>query len=104
MLLCNKWKSTTEFYQFYQAEAAIRTLASANRNIYVISLFACCRQKYDRDSPDMSKLINIDETDPKNADNFAKMKTLCEKFNDLNVLKKELLNDDKKEEELTAEE
>ena len=97
MLLCNKLNKKTGFYQFYQAEASIRALASSYRNIYVVSLFACCRQKYDKDSPDMSNLINIDETDAANA------KILKELHENLKIVNVDLTDKEEKE-ELTEEE
>ena len=31
----------------FKAEVALRTLAAKCNNVYIISLFACCRQRYD---------------------------------------------------------
>lgn len=46
VLLTNEYDETKQFHKFIMAEQCMRSLACANENVYIIGLFACCRQIY----------------------------------------------------------
>lgn len=54
MILCNEYEKESKFYRLYPAESKLREATSVYENCYVISLFACCRQRWDYDSLDMT--------------------------------------------------
>ena len=47
MLLTNEF--VDGFYNMFQVEAVLRDLAATCPNAYIISLFSCCRQRYNAD-------------------------------------------------------
>ena len=47
VLLTNELNKKTKFYSFIEVEKQLRSLCSMNNNVYIISLFACCRQIWD---------------------------------------------------------
>ena len=59
-LLCNEYDKDSKFYGMYNVENNLRTAAELYRNIYIVSLFACCRQNYDRNAEGMDNNFPID--------------------------------------------
>ena len=47
VLLCNELDPKTKFYKLFPVEELLRDLAAKYRNVYIVTLFACCRQKFD---------------------------------------------------------
>jgi len=55
VLLGNEYDDKTEWYKFLRVEQFVRTMAPYNHNIYFLTTFACCREKYlkkNNDNPD----------------------------------------------------
>ena len=46
VLLANEYDESKQFHKFITVEQCMRSLACANENVYIIGLFACCRQIY----------------------------------------------------------
>ena len=46
VLLGNEYDDKTEWYKFLRVEQFVRTMAPYNSNIYFLTTFACCREKY----------------------------------------------------------
>ena len=46
VLLCNEFNKKMNFYTFFKAENLLRDLVSKCDNVWVMALFACCRQKF----------------------------------------------------------
>ena len=49
MLVMNEFDKRTSFYKLFKAENGLRTLAEVCPNAYLVGIFACCRQIYDKD-------------------------------------------------------
>ena len=47
VLLTNDFDKGMQFYKMFKAEPMLRTLSASAQNAYAVSLFACCRQKFD---------------------------------------------------------
>ena len=45
----NEYDESTRFYKLFKAEAKLRAWASIFPNAYLITIFACCRQIYQKD-------------------------------------------------------
>ena len=43
VLLTNELDKRSKFYKMIQAESMMRAIASLYDNVYIVSLFACCR-------------------------------------------------------------
>ena len=48
-LLLNEYEPEMKFLKHFKAEERIRELENKYQNTYSISLFACCRQKLEKD-------------------------------------------------------
>ena len=49
VLVVNEFDQKTSFYKFFMAENTLRNLAEVCPNAYLVGIFACCRQIYDKD-------------------------------------------------------
>ena len=47
VLLCNRFDDKAKFYAFFKVETMLRNLAQKYANVYIVTLFACCRQRFD---------------------------------------------------------
>ena len=45
----NEFDEKTSFYKLYKAETKLRSWASTLQNAYLIGIFACCRQIYQKE-------------------------------------------------------
>ena len=46
--MVNELKKSSKYYYLYGAEAEVRTIASKQGNSYIVSIFACCREQYNK--------------------------------------------------------
>ena len=49
VLVMNEYDESTRFYKLFKAENKLRTWALIFPNAYLISIFACCRQIYEKE-------------------------------------------------------
>ena len=45
--MVNEFEPKKGFYKLFNAEEKVRLMATLNKNSYMITIFACCRQLYD---------------------------------------------------------
>jgi hypothetical protein len=111
-LLVNSYDEKSKFYDMYNVENNLRLAAEQFRNIYIVSLFACCRQTYDRNSVGMDNNFPIESVSriQEQIDTYEEKKQNLIEVPDSELTKEQLvlkkafedMDEEEKEDELEA--